>query len=39
MTTFVGKAEEDKGKGKFLCLGLLKIPALNISCLFLYTYI
>lgn len=37
-TTSVGRAEEDAGSGRFLCLGLLKIPAFN-SCLFLYIYI
>lgn len=37
-TTSVGQAEEDAGSGRFLCLGLLKIPAFN-SCLFLYIYI
>lgn len=34
ITTSVGQAEEDAGSGRFLYLGLLKIPAFN-SCLFL----
>lgn len=38
ITTSVGQAEGDAGSGRFLCLGLLKIPAFN-GCLFLYIYI